>query len=330
MKIGPYLPASVEVPAEAVRNHARTRPSRLLTFVVCAATGDRRAFPSANRVQGNYLPARRRIDPPHAIQLPYIFAGCLHIRGSCIPMGWSRRGRGRANCNSTATFGRSLRRIASIATAGMPTNAKPVCGSTIATWRPRPSNRATSRSCRAILGKSELVARIYSDDADEQMPPPKSNRRLTAPQKETLKRWIAEGAKYEKSIGLTRRRFGRNCRRSRTQNGREIPIDRFVLAKLEENGLEPSPEADRATLIRRLVARSHRPAADAGRSRCLRSRHRAGCLRKAGRSADEFRALRRAHGAAVARRGPLRRQQRLSAGWRHVSNGFGAIGSCGR
>src|SRR5262249_14114790 len=46
-------------------------------------------------------------------------------------------------------------------------------------------------------GESKLVARIFSEDPGEVMPPPKAKKPLTAQQKETLKRWIAEGADYE-------------------------------------------------------------------------------------------------------------------------------------
>lgn len=45
--------------------------------------------------------------------------------------------------------------------------------------------------------KNSLIARIQSDDPEQQMPPPKSNRRLTAEQKRKLERWVSEGAAYQ-------------------------------------------------------------------------------------------------------------------------------------
>lgn len=99
--------------------------------------------------------------------------------------------------------------------------------------------------------ESELVARLFSHDADELMPPAKSNRRLTDKQKTLLKQWIAEGAKYEKHWTFTapvKVPLPEVKKTDWVRNG----IDRFVLAKLEALKLQPSPEADKATLIRRL------------------------------------------------------------------------------
>lgn len=98
---------------------------------------------------------------------------------------------------------------------------------------------------------SELVKRIFSNDPDKQMPPPESHRILTAEQRDTLKQWIAEGAKYE-----THWTFVAPVKPAppavKNAAWPRNDLDRFILAKLESLGLSPSPEASRATLIRRL------------------------------------------------------------------------------
>ncbi len=103
------------------------------------------------------------------------------------------------------------------------------------------------------LAASTLAARIRSTDPEQQMPPPKSNRRLTDAQRKLLERWIEEGAAYANHwafVPPTRPAEPAVKRETWPRNA----IDRFVLAKLESLGLEPSPEADRATLIKRLSA----------------------------------------------------------------------------
>jgi hypothetical protein len=98
---------------------------------------------------------------------------------------------------------------------------------------------------------SEMIKRINSDDSHKLMPPPKSNRRLSADQKKLLERWITEGAVYASHWAYVapRRPAEPTVRRAEWVRN---PIDRFVLAKLEAEGLAPSPEADRATLFKRL------------------------------------------------------------------------------
>ena len=100
---------------------------------------------------------------------------------------------------------------------------------------------------------SSLLKRIHSENPDELMPPPKSNRRLSEEQKALLKRWIAEGAVYQKHWAFV---TPQRSPEPAVQNPEwaHNAIDRFVLARLESAGLHPSPEADRATLIRRLHA----------------------------------------------------------------------------
>ena len=100
--------------------------------------------------------------------------------------------------------------------------------------------------------RSELFARVSSTDPDEQMPPPKSGKKITAAQIELLRRWIEQGAVYQKHWSfippqrpaLPDVKDAAWCRN---------PIDRFILARLEAEGLHPSPQADKATLIRRVT-----------------------------------------------------------------------------
>lgn len=99
----------------------------------------------------------------------------------------------------------------------------------------------------------ELLARINSHDPDELMPPPSSNRQLLASEKQLIERWIAAGAKYE-----THWAFVAPVRPAepavKNAGWPRNAIDRFILAKLESEGVSPSLEADRATLIKRLSA----------------------------------------------------------------------------
>ncbi len=98
---------------------------------------------------------------------------------------------------------------------------------------------------------STLVERIFSDDPEMVMPPPSTKKALTAAQKETLKKWIAEGAEYEPHwsfIPPTRPEPPPVRDAAWIKN----PIDRFLLSKLEAAGLAPAPEADRRTLARRV------------------------------------------------------------------------------
>jgi hypothetical protein len=99
--------------------------------------------------------------------------------------------------------------------------------------------------------KSALVERILADDKSQVMPPPKSKKKLTAAQKETLKRWIATGAEYQAhwSFIAPQRPTPPPVKNEKWSRN---PIDRFLLAEMEKRGLQPAPEADRRTLARRL------------------------------------------------------------------------------
>jgi hypothetical protein len=98
---------------------------------------------------------------------------------------------------------------------------------------------------------SELVRRILADKPAKQMPPASSHKKLTAAQKELLKRWIAEGAEYQPQWALI---APVRPAQPAVKNAAWVrnPVDRFILAQLEAHGLRPAPEADRRTLARRL------------------------------------------------------------------------------
>jgi hypothetical protein len=98
--------------------------------------------------------------------------------------------------------------------------------------------------------ESEMVRRIFAGDA-EIMPPPHTKNPLSEEEKQILKRWIAAGAVYTPHWAF---RVPRQAALPtvRQTNWPRNPIDRFILARLEAEGLKPSAEADRATLGRRL------------------------------------------------------------------------------
>jgi mono/diheme cytochrome c family protein len=100
--------------------------------------------------------------------------------------------------------------------------------------------------------KSELIRRITTDDADDHMPPLDSAKQLTARQVALLNRWVEQGAKWQTHWSFVPPQRPALPAVKDTAWPRN-PIDRFVLARLESEGLRPSPEADRATLIRRVT-----------------------------------------------------------------------------
>lgn len=100
-------------------------------------------------------------------------------------------------------------------------------------------------------GESELVARILAHEKSKVMPPPSTKTTLTAEQKDILKRWISAGAEYQQHWAFVPPKhlaLPAVKQKDWVRNG----IDAFILNRLEQEGLTPSPEADRTTLIRRV------------------------------------------------------------------------------
>jgi hypothetical protein len=96
------------------------------------------------------------------------------------------------------------------------------------------------------LKASHAWQRILTDDPDELMPPPDSNRTLSAKEKATLRQWILAGAEWSEHWAFTRIN-----RPAVPQTGNESPIDAFVAAKLKSKGLHMAVPATKHDLIRR-------------------------------------------------------------------------------
>ena len=102
------------------------------------------------------------------------------------------------------------------------------------------------------LAQSAVYHRITSDDPDSIMPPPASNLSLTAYEKEVITRWIEQGAEWKEHWSFTapeQPELPSVAKEDWVQN----PIDRFVLARLEQEGLSPAPESSREKLLRRVT-----------------------------------------------------------------------------
>ncbi|MCC6791274.1 MAG: DUF1549 domain-containing protein, partial [Thermomicrobiales bacterium] len=100
--------------------------------------------------------------------------------------------------------------------------------------------------------ESELWKRVTAASVDDRMPPASSNKKYLSPEElELVRRWIADGAPYEPhwSFVPPARPAVPEVRDPATARN---PIDRFIVAELDRQGIAPSPEAPRETLIRRL------------------------------------------------------------------------------
>jgi hypothetical protein len=99
--------------------------------------------------------------------------------------------------------------------------------------------------------KGELLARITTDDDTELMPPPRIGPRLSAVEIATLRAWIAAGASYSAHWSYVKpvQHAIPVVSDPRWPNN---PIDHFVLARLDREGLKPTPPADRAAILRRV------------------------------------------------------------------------------
>jgi mono/diheme cytochrome c family protein len=115
--------------------------------------------------------------------------------------------------------------------------------------------KADSDSVVIVPGKpeaSELIVRIVTDDVDLRMPPADSTKSLSEDQIDLLKRWVEQGATWQEHwafIPPVKREPPTVSRADWVRN----PIDSFILKRLDDEGLKPSPTASKESLIRRVT-----------------------------------------------------------------------------
>lgn len=102
------------------------------------------------------------------------------------------------------------------------------------------------------LAKSEFYYRITTTDEEMAMPSKASNRALSDYQKAILIKWIEQGAEYKKHWAFIPPEQNK-LPEVKDKKWPKNSIDFFVLKKLEENGVRPSPIADKETLLRRVT-----------------------------------------------------------------------------
>jgi hypothetical protein len=114
----------------------------------------------------------------------------------------------------------------------------------------------TESGARAIVpgkpAESELIARIESQDPEQRMPPKSSGKQLTPEQIAVLRRWVEQGAPWTRHWAF--KPPVKPALPAVNDAAWPInPVDRFILERLEEEGLRPEPEAGRTQLIRRVT-----------------------------------------------------------------------------
>ena len=117
------------------------------------------------------------------------------------------------------------------------------------------TSEAESGSVAIVPGKpeeSELVARITSADESTRMPPGDSGKKLSAREAQLLTDWVAQGAKYAAHWSYVKPLRPDLPKLTDHQAWPKNDLDHFILARLLQAGLAPSPDADRHGLIRRV------------------------------------------------------------------------------
>ena len=207
---------------------------------------------------------RRKLAPPSEPSRRWLKP--IGVAGLCLSFAWSFSGAVRAEESDdggatpaaaarTVDYGRDIRSILSdkcFACHGPDDGTRK--GKLRLDNRRDATAPAASGESAIVPGdieNSELIWRITTDDVADRMPPAKTGKPLTADEIQKLTTWIEEGAEYAGHWAFNPPVRPDAPEVSRSEWARN-PIDAWVLKKLEAEGLSPSPEADKTTLIRRL------------------------------------------------------------------------------
>lgn len=107
-----------------------------------------------------------------------------------------------------------------------------------------------------VPGKPDLslvCQHIFATDPDEIMPPPDSNLTLSAAEKEKIRLWIAQGAKYQPHWAFIPLPNKVEVPAVKNKKWAHNDLDHFILARLEQEGIKPSPEASKTRWLRRVT-----------------------------------------------------------------------------
>jgi mono/diheme cytochrome c family protein len=101
--------------------------------------------------------------------------------------------------------------------------------------------------------QSVLIRRIFTTDPDDVMPPPSSHLTLSDSEKETLRKWVAQGAKYEPHWAFVPLPARVAVPEIKNKSWARNEIDNFIAARLEKAGIKPSREASKTRWLRRVT-----------------------------------------------------------------------------
>jgi hypothetical protein len=121
----------------------------------------------------------------------------------------------------------------------------------VAAFAQLPNHKSKRAFVPGDLQNSYAYQRMISTDPTEVMPPATSHLKLNSHETDLIRRWILQGAHWQEHWAFVKP-VRPDLPAVKDASWCKNEIDRFVLAKLEEQGLHPSQPADKATLIRRV------------------------------------------------------------------------------